>query len=129
MTGSSDRTCRLWDVQKGSCVRVFTGHTGAVKTVAVSPNGLYMASAGEDRSICLWDLGSGRRIKTLTGHTGFIYSLAFSQDNTVLVSGSADSTVRVWDVQSDTLESEKRMKLDQDRKRKVVHERYLENRV
>ncbi|OBZ87275.1 Transcription initiation factor TFIID subunit 5 [Choanephora cucurbitarum] len=122
VTGSSDRTCRLWDVQKGSCVRVFTGHTGAVKTVAVSPNGLYMASAGEDRSICLWDLGSGRRIKTLTGHTGFIYSLAFSQDNTVLVSGSADSTVRVWDVQSDTLESEKRMKLDQDRKRKVVHE-------
>ncbi|KAI8360745.1 WD40-repeat-containing domain protein [Choanephora cucurbitarum] len=122
VTGSSDRTCRLWDVQKGSCVRVFTGHTGAVKTVAVSPNGLYMASAGEDRSICLWDLGSGRRIKTLTGHTGFIYSLAFSQDNTVLVSGSADSTVRVWDVQSDTIESEKRMKLDQDRKRKVVHE-------
>lgn len=104
VTGSSDRTSRLWDVQKGTCVRVFTGHTGAIKTVAVSPNGRLMASAGDDRSIMLWDLGSGKRIKKMTGHTGLIYSLDFSADNNVLVSGGADSTVRVWDINNDTTE-------------------------
>lgn len=48
-TGSSDRTCRLWDVQRGACVRIFTGHTGAVSCVAISPDGRYLASAGSSR--------------------------------------------------------------------------------
>jgi len=45
-TGSSDRTCRLWDVQKGMCVRVFVGHRGAVMKVKISPDGRWLASAG-----------------------------------------------------------------------------------
>ncbi|KAK4509082.1 mitochondrial FAD carrier protein flx1 [Mucor velutinosus] len=133
VTGSSDRTSRLWDVQTGSCVRVFTGHTGSIKTVAVSPNGRLMASAGEDRSIMLWDIASGKRIKKLTGHIGFIYSLSFSADSGVLVSGGADSTVCVWDVNTENTSAmasymdtdtndAKRARLDDDKKRKAVHE-------
>lgn len=45
-TGSSDWTARLWDVQRGSCVRVFIGHQGIVSTLAFSPNGKYLATAG-----------------------------------------------------------------------------------
>jgi transcription initiation factor TFIID subunit 5 len=45
-TGSSDWTARLWDVQRGSCVRVFIGHQGAVSSLALSPDGRYLASAG-----------------------------------------------------------------------------------
>lgn len=102
MTGSSDKTARLWDVQRGTCVRVFTGHTGPVHTVAISPNGQLMASGGEDHTIILWDLGSGKKLKTMMGHTGFIYSVGFSSDSTTLVSGSADNTVRAWDVNKHT---------------------------
>lgn len=115
-------------------MRVFTGHTGSIKTVAVSPNGRLMASAGEDKSIMLWDLGSGKRIKKMTGHTGFIYSLSFSADNNVIVSGGADGTVRVWDANTDQTSasetfmstdetSAKRFKIDEERKRKAVQER------
>lgn len=45
-TGSSDWTARLWDVQRGSCVRVFIGHQGGLSTLAISPDGRYLASAG-----------------------------------------------------------------------------------
>lgn len=99
-TGSSDWTARLWDVQRGTCVRVFIGHQGTLSTLAISPDGRYLASAAEDLAINLWDLGSGRRIKKMTGHTASIYSLAFSAESSLLISGGADWTVRCWDVKS-----------------------------
>lgn len=97
-TGSSDWTARLWDVQRGACVRVFIGHQGSLSALAISPDGRYLASAGEDLAINLWDLGSGRRVKKMTGHTASVYSLSFSAESSMLVSGGADWTVRCWDV-------------------------------
>jgi transcription initiation factor TFIID subunit 5 len=99
-TGSSDNSCRLWDVQRGACLRLFLGHTDAVTTMAISPDGKMMASAGLDCSIYLWDLGSARPIKKMLGHTGPVESLSFSAESSVLVSGGLDCTVRTWDVKS-----------------------------
>jgi transcription initiation factor TFIID subunit 5 len=45
-TGSSDWTSRLWDVQSGSCSRVFVGHQGTISTLSISPDGRYLATAG-----------------------------------------------------------------------------------
>ena len=66
----------------------------------MSPDGRYLATAGEDLAINLWDLGSGKRIKKMTGHTSSIYSLSFSAESSLLVSGGADWTVRCWDVKA-----------------------------
>lgn len=95
----------MWDVSRGSAVRLFTGHASNVTCVSCAPSGRILASADDSGTILLWDLANGRRIKQLRGHSrGGIWSLSWSVESSLLVSGGADNTVRVWDVlqQTDT---------------------------
>jgi transcription initiation factor TFIID subunit 5 len=96
LTGSSDQTCRLWDVQKGTCVRIFAKHNGPVTAAAISPDGRTMASAGTDNVIKLWDMGSGKPIKSMAV-LSTVFSLDFSRNGAILASGGADDCVRLWD--------------------------------
>lgn len=53
-SGSGDRTVNAWDALRGDLVRTFSGHTAAVKSITVSPDSQFMASAGFDKSIKVW---------------------------------------------------------------------------
>jgi transcription initiation factor TFIID subunit 5 len=96
-TGSADKSVRLWEVQRGPCVRLLLGHTGVVNTVCCSPCGQYIASAGEDKTIVIWDIPTGKPARVLRGHTSSIWSVDYSACGKILSSGSADGTVKIWD--------------------------------
>jgi WD40 repeat protein len=71
-----------------------------VATVAFSPDGRTLATAGDDNKVTLWDRQRREPLEPqLTGHEGEVISLAFSPDGRTIVTGSGDSTVRLWDVQ------------------------------
>ncbi|MCP5108989.1 MAG: hypothetical protein GY950_36740, partial [bacterium] len=76
------------------------GHSGSVRSVAMTGDGRLIVSAGDDNTVKLWETRSGRIIKTFTGHKGEVNSVAFSPDNRRVVSGSYDQTVKLWDVES-----------------------------
>jgi WD40 repeat protein len=56
VSGSDDKTIRVWDVQTGRELKRFTGHTDVVTCVALSPDGRWVLSASADTSIRLWNL-------------------------------------------------------------------------
>ena len=72
------------------------GHTGAIRSVAFSPDGLRALSGSDDNTVRLWEVATGRAERVLEGHSGSVYSVAFSPDGSLALSGSEDHTVRLW---------------------------------
>lgn len=70
-----------------------------VTTVAMSPNGRYVAAGSLDKSVRIWDTSTGvlvERTEGEQGHKDSVYSVAFSPGGEHLVSGSLDKTIRMW---------------------------------
>jgi len=120
ITGSEDRTLKLWNLDKAAILRkstttttqdlepiyTFRRHTGPVLCVAMNSSGEQFYSGGLDSSIVVWNLpnaevdpydpyDSSVLYKTLDGHTDAVWQLAICGQK--LLSSSSDGTVRLWD--------------------------------
>jgi glucose repression regulatory protein TUP1 len=69
-----------------------------VTSVAISPNGQFVAAGCLDAVIRIWDLATGVLVERLRGHQDSVYTVAFTPDGKGLVSGSLDKTLKYWDV-------------------------------
>jgi WD40 repeat protein len=103
VSGSHDRTVKVWEAESGRLLRSLEGHTGGVNAVAVSPDGRTIVSGSLDRTVKVWEAQSGRLLRSLEGHTDWVLAVAVSPDGRTIVSGARDSTVKVWEAQSGRL--------------------------
>ena len=62
VSGSTDETIKVWDLESGKEVRTLSGHDGSVSAVAVTPNGRQVVSGSGDRTIKVWELSLGPAI-------------------------------------------------------------------
>ena len=98
VTGSGDKTAKLWDLATGREIRSFQGHTDFINSVSFSPDGRYVVTGSDDMTSKLWDVFSGREIRTFQGHLRKVKSVSFSPDGRYVVTGSEDNTAKLWDV-------------------------------
>ncbi|MFZ1105448.1 MAG: AAA family ATPase, partial [Hyphomicrobiaceae bacterium] len=98
VSGSSNRTLRLWEVASGTS-RTLEGHGGGVRAVAFAPDGRHVVSGSDDGTLRLWEVASGAS-RTLEGHGGPVRAVAFAPDGRHVVSGSYDGTLRLWEAAS-----------------------------
>jgi WD40 repeat protein/serine/threonine protein kinase len=97
VTGSYDKTVKVWDAVTGQETLTLKGHAHTVTGVAFSPDGTRIASASWDWTAKVWDAQTGQQLLDLKRHRGQVSSVAFSPDGKLLASASADNTVKVWD--------------------------------
>ncbi|MEW6409664.1 MAG: caspase family protein [Nitrospirota bacterium] len=97
LTGSYDKTLKLWNAQTGREIRTFHGHGYFITKIAISPDGKYAISGSWDKTIKLWNIETGEDVRTLYGHKGSVYNVAFSPDGKYILSGSGDKTLKLWD--------------------------------
>ena len=138
LTGSGDRTLKIWSLNDYTCLRTFEGHTNSVLKVLWLPPPLAgtspskslphskqnqqptIASAGSDGLVKLWTPVSGECLATLDNHTDRIWALAFNPTTRTLVSGGGDGVATFWKDTSRETAAEKskvameRVEQDQD---------------
>jgi WD40 repeat protein len=99
VSGSDDKTLKVWDLESGRELAVFTGHTDSVRAVVVTPDGKRVISGSNDKTLKVWDLESGRELATLSGHYSWVEKVAIISDGKRIVSASG-VTLKVWDLES-----------------------------
>jgi WD40 repeat protein/Flp pilus assembly protein TadD len=106
-TGGPDLRGFEWYYLQRVCapeLHALRGNQSRIHSVAFSPDGRWIASAGDDTAIKLWNPATGE-MRTLSGPTGS-RAVAFGCDGRLLASGGADGVLRIWDVVSGTVRNE-----------------------
>ncbi|EPQ17849.1 WD repeat-containing protein 69 [Myotis brandtii] len=101
ITGSYDRTCKVWDTASGGELFTLDGHRNVVYAIAFNnPYGDKIATGSFDKTCKLWSVETGKCYHTFRGHTAEIVCLSFNPQSTLVATGSMDTMAKLWDIQN-----------------------------
>lgn len=105
ISGSDDKTLKVWGVGTGVCKRTLEGHSAAVTAVCALPvldNGdgiVRVVSASDDTTLKIWNVDTGVCERTIEGHPVGVRSVnicAVCHHGVQLISGGKDYAIRIW---------------------------------
>lgn len=96
ISGSDDRTLRIWDLETGQTLRILNGHRGLVSAVAMAAE-RRAVSVSFDGTLRLWNLQNGNCLRTFEGRCGPFTSISIVDERRAITS-SLDNALRVWDL-------------------------------
>ena len=99
VSGSNDKTVKLWDIQTGGVIRTFHGHTNWVQSVSISPDCTTIASGLKDKNIHLWNPQTGECYHVIIGgHKSHITFVRFSPTNSQLLTSASGGAEHQWNI-------------------------------
>ena len=100
ISGSIDRTCKVWDVASGQCVHTLRGHNDEILDVCYNSTGSKLSTASADGTSRIFNTMTGACQAILIGHEGEISKVCFNPQGTRVLTASSDKTARIWDVET-----------------------------
>jgi WD40 repeat protein len=97
VTGSSDRTARIWESTTGRQLSVLQGHNDQVSAVAFTHDGTRVVTGAWDGTVRMWDARFGREVLLLHVDQRWVFAAAMSTDDSCLVVGAETDRVHSWD--------------------------------
>jgi WD40 repeat protein len=79
-------------------VSTLNGHTGAINSLAFSPDGQKLVSGSDDRTVNLWGLATKNRLYSFFGASDSILAVSFSPNGNDIAGSSADRIITSWKV-------------------------------
>ena len=121
LTGSGDRSVKVWSLSDYSCLMTLEGHTNSVLKVVWlnsstsdtrDKHNVLASSAAGDGLVKVWNLSLGQAACTLDNHVDRVWALANKPDGgdrnkSQLISGGGDGIINFWvDKTSEAIEAE-----------------------
>ncbi len=97
ITGSSDKTIKVWDIKTGKEKKTLTGHGDYITSLSITRDGKYLASSSWDGTVLIWSLKKWKILTTLEGKFSYINSVAFSPTDKIIAFGGTDKKIFIFD--------------------------------
>jgi hypothetical protein len=95
-TAGDDRTVRIWQPGIGRMVRIIRGHRGSILTLAYSPDGQSLFTAGSEGIVRRIDATSDQILGSWTASSDWIHCMAVDPDSRWIATGDATGIVTLW---------------------------------
>uniref|UniRef100_A0A1I8A374 Small ribosomal subunit protein RACK1 n=1 Tax=Steinernema glaseri TaxID=37863 RepID=A0A1I8A374_9BILA len=108
VSSSWDKTVRLWNLERGTCLNVFQGHTKDVLSVTFSPKNFQIISTSRDQTIKVWNALGICKIKSVgdlqTKHNDWVSCVRCMPDETTnglqVITCGWDCRIKTWKLTS-----------------------------
>jgi WD40 repeat protein len=100
VTGSRDKSAKLWELSTGREVRSFLGHEGSINCIDFSRDGKYMITSSGDMTARIWEVSTGNLVFCTPKEEKYLTAAAFSPDDKFFITAGYPNEAIVWDFNS-----------------------------
>ncbi|XP_049871695.1 WD repeat-containing protein 61-like [Pectinophora gossypiella] len=101
VTGGLDSLVKVWKLEnnKLELLHSLQGHSMAVVSIAVSPDGYTLATTSLDCSMIIWDMLAGQLVHKIEADMTYVWKVTLSPDGTQIVASSHTGKLDVFSVE------------------------------
>uniref|UniRef100_A0A0N5A2Y9 WD_REPEATS_REGION domain-containing protein n=1 Tax=Parastrongyloides trichosuri TaxID=131310 RepID=A0A0N5A2Y9_PARTI len=103
VSGSADKTVRVWDMDSGKCYRNYTSHTDIVNSVSFSRRGHQLvASASDDGRVLIHDYRQKLPCQEFANEGKYQFTaVTFNDTAEQVLCGGIDNDIQCWDLRKE----------------------------